>query len=114
MVENKSIDEAGQPISWTSVRDNSASANRQIREQAARTGEPRDGLIRLDGRDAGNTPALPETITEWVRSQLPSPRESQVTRWVEVFYRNGDGQLVQLVMELEGKQFVLRSSEAVR
>ena len=114
LVESKAIGEFGRPLTEEGVRRNAGSANGQIREQAARTGEAEGGLIRLDGRDAGNTPVPPETIADWVRSRLPSPRGSLATRWVEVFYRDGSGQLTRIVLELDGGRFVLRTAEPVR
>lgn len=114
LVESKAIGEPGQPITETAISNNARSANAQIRTQAQATGEAEGGLIRLDGRDAGSTNVTPETLAEWVSRRIPSPRSSRVTRWVEIFYRNADGQLMRVVLELEGTRFTLRTSEAVR
>jgi hypothetical protein len=114
LVENKAIGRPDQPLSRNGVRDNAGSANGQLRAQSEATGET-GGLIRIDGRDAGPSPDVtPETLADWVSSRLPSPRDSMVARWVEIFYRNGTGQLIRVVLELENHRFVLRSSEVVR
>lgn len=113
LVENKAIGEPGQPLSKNGVRNNAGSANEQLREQSACTGEI-DGLIRLDGRDAGNTDVTPETLADWVSSKLPSPRDSKATRWVEIFYRDAGRAVWRVVLEREGTRFVVRSAEVAR
>lgn len=113
LVESKAIGEPGQPITETTVGGNARSANAQIRTQAQTTGETEGGLIRLDARDAGPTEVTPETLADWVSHRIPSPRGSRVTRWVEIFYRDGTGRLLRVVLELQGTRFALRSAEVV-
>lgn len=113
LVENKAIGDPNQPLTRTSVGNNARSANDQIHGQAERTGEAEGGLIRLDGRDTAPTDVTPETLAEWVSKRIPNPRQSRVTSWVEIFYRNNGGQIVRVVLELEGPRFVLRMSEVV-
>ena len=111
LVESKAIGKPNQTLLRNGVRVNAGDANGQLRAYAERMGEVEGCLIRLDGRDTGRTPETPEKIAEWVSGKLPSPRELNVTRWVEVFYRNGGGELVRVVLELYERRFVLRSSE---
>ncbi len=113
LVESKAIGEPGRPLTETSVGNNARSANQQLRDQAGRTGETEGGLIRLDGRDAGNTAATPAQIGEWVSARIPSPRPSRVTGWVEVFYRDAGGRTMRVVLRLDGTRFVVHTSEVM-
>ncbi len=80
LVESKAIGEPSLALSRTSDGNNARSANEQIRVQAERTGEAEGGLIRLDGREAGNTDVTPETIRDWVGDPIPSPWTSRVAQ----------------------------------
>lgn len=115
LVECKTIGRTGEPFTKNTVRNNVGTANSQLRDQSMRTGETH-GLIRLDGREAGATDASPQTLADWVNSKLPSPRDSVVTRWVEIFYKNGSGEQMKVVLELDpgSGAFQVRSAEAIR
>lgn len=115
LVECKTIGKTGEPFTKNTVRNNVGNANSQIRDQSLRTGE-REGLIRLDGREAGATDVSPQTLADWVSSKLPSPHDSLATRWVEIFYKDGSGQPMKVVLELEpsSRVFQVRSAEVVR
>ena len=105
LVECKAIGDEKVPLSKNTVQRNVSAANRQIRSQAARTGE-QGGLIRLDATKAANTDVSPETMVDWVSGKIPSPRDSTVVDWVEILYTDGSGHRIKLILHREGTTFV--------
>jgi hypothetical protein len=112
LVECKTISNPGKPLAKEPVRRNVGEANGQLRDESFRTGEV-DGLIRLDARDTGKTDMSAEQLNEWVSSKIPSPRESRATRWVELFYKNAQGEVIKVVLELKGSRFSVHSQSSV-
>jgi len=90
---------------------NVRSAHGQVRDQGERTGE-RDGLIRLDARHAPPTDVAPDTLARWVSLQI---RYSAWARWVEIWYRDGTGQLQCVVLERnpDGPGYIVSSVRPV-
>ncbi len=112
LAECKAIGEPGKPLSPNGIRNNVGTAHEQLKQQSARTGES-DGLIRLDGRNAGNTEFTAEKLAELVSSKLSSTSTPHVTRWVEILYRNSHGEVVRVVLE-RGPRFKVHSQEVMK
>ena len=112
LVECKAIGEPGKPLSPNGIRNNLGKAHEQLQEQSARTGES-DGLIRLDGRKAGNTDFTAEKMAELVSSKLSFTSTPHVTRWVEILYRNSQGEVVRVLLE-RGPRFKVHSQEVMK
>ncbi len=53
-------------------------------------------------------------LAEWVSTKIPNPRDSQATRWVEIFHKNAQGQLSRVVLELKSGRFVVHSEQVLK
>lgn len=112
LVESKLIGEKDKPLTINTLSNNASKAHSQIKSESSRTGES-EGLIRLDARGSGKTPMDAQQVAANVSKSTPNPRDSQATRWVEVFYYNTKGELVQLVLELKSGRFAVYSERTI-